>query len=126
MTEFTPGPWRVQSSGWSVGGGESGGKIEAETVSFGSYRYDQKGEIILKPGMAKEICAFYTANRNLGKTEGEANARLIASSPCLLAALEELATLGEQGMEPDYTEWVTFHDKIAQIARAAILKARGE
>ena len=35
-------------------------------------------------------------------------------------ALKEIARLGEEGMKPDYNEWLTFHDKIAQIARAAL------
>jgi hypothetical protein len=38
----------------------------------------------------------------------------------LRAALEEIAILGEQGMKPDYSEWLTFHDKVAQIARRAL------
>lgn len=41
----------------------------------------------------------------------------------LLAALKEIATLGEHGMAPSYGEWLTFHDKIAQLARAAIARA---
>lgn len=36
------------------------------------------------------------------------------------AALTELATLGEQGMEPNYREWLTFHDKVAKVARDAL------
>ena len=35
-------------------------------------------------------------------------------------ALRELKTLGEVGMKPDYREWLTFHDKVAQIATAAL------
>jgi hypothetical protein len=38
----------------------------------------------------------------------------------LRAALEELATLGEQGMKPQYSEWLTFHEKVAKVARDAI------
>jgi hypothetical protein len=40
----------------------------------------------------------------------------------LRAALEELAVLGEEGMKPDYREWLTFHDKVAQIARNALAR----
>lgn len=36
------------------------------------------------------------------------------------AALEQLAVLGEQGMKPDYGEWLTFHDKVTQVARNAL------
>jgi hypothetical protein len=35
-------------------------------------------------------------------------------------ALRTIKTLGEEGMKPDYTEWLTFHDKVAQIATAAL------
>lgn len=35
-------------------------------------------------------------------------------------ALRDLAVLGEQGMKPDYKEWLTFHDKVSQVARAAL------
>lgn len=38
----------------------------------------------------------------------------------LRAALTELAELGEQGMKPDYSEWLTFHNKVAQVARRAL------
>ncbi len=40
----------------------------------------------------------------------------------LRAALVELKTLGEQGMKPDYTEWLTFHDKVAKVATEALSK----
>ncbi|KKL53837.1 hypothetical protein LCGC14_2271420 [marine sediment metagenome] len=42
----------------------------------------------------------------------------------LLAALEELEHLGTHGSAPSFTDWTAFHDKVAQIAHAAILKAR--
>ena len=45
------------------------------------------------------------------------------AAPELLEALQELATLGEQGMKPDPSEWLTFHAKVAALARAAIAKA---
>jgi len=40
--------------------------------------------------------------------------------PKLIAALLEIAVLGEQGMRPDYGDWLTFHDNVAHIARSAI------
>ncbi len=48
-------------------------------------------------------------------------ARLEAINAELLAALEELAVLGEKGKPPGYTQW-----KIAQVARAAIARAKTE
>ncbi len=53
-------------------------------------------------------------------------ARLEAINAELLAALEELAVLGEEGMPPYYTQWIAFHDKAAQVARAAIARAKAE
>ena len=41
----------------------------------------------------------------------------------LWEALEELVVLGERGMKPDYNEWITFHDKVAQVARSALGQA---
>jgi len=49
--------------------------------------------------------------------------RLKAVNAQLLEALDELATLGNEGMKPDPKEWITFHDKVAQIAKAAIKAA---
>jgi hypothetical protein len=45
---------------------------------------------------------------------------LTAERDRMAGALREIQRLGEQGMEPDYTEWLTFHDKVAQIAREAL------
>jgi len=50
-------------------------------------------------------------------------AHLMAAAPEMLSALEELAKMGEEGMKPDYNEWLCFHDKVAQVARDAIAKA---
>lgn len=38
----------------------------------------------------------------------------------LRTALSELRDLGREGMKPDYTEWLTFHDKVAQVATEAL------
>lgn len=46
--------------------------------------------------------------------------RVLAENERLRSALIELKTLGEQGMKPDYKEWLTFHDKVAAIANAAL------
>lgn len=44
----------------------------------------------------------------------ESDAKVIAA---LREALEELRVLGEQGAPPDYTRWLAFHDRVAEIAR---------
>jgi hypothetical protein len=36
------------------------------------------------------------------------------------AALERIAVMGEQGMQPDYTRWLVFHIEVARIAREAL------
>ncbi len=51
--------------------------------------------------------------RNVGVTQG-------AEIERLRAALATLKTLGEEGMKPDYKEWITFHEKVAQIATEAL------
>lgn len=38
----------------------------------------------------------------------------------LRSVLLELETLGKEGMKPSYTEWLSFHDKVAQIAHCAL------
>ena len=38
----------------------------------------------------------------------------------LREALEMLAILGEEGMEPDFLHWLSFHDKVASVARKAL------
>jgi len=43
----------------------------------------------------------------------------------LVEALEELSQLGHEGMKPDYTQWLTFHDRVAEVSDKA-LKAFGE
>jgi hypothetical protein len=35
-------------------------------------------------------------------------------------ALREIQRAGEVGLRPDYRTWLTFHDKIAELARAAL------
>lgn len=40
----------------------------------------------------------------------------------LRKALEEISKLGHEGMKPDYKVWLTFHNKIAEIADQALAK----
>jgi len=83
----------------------------------------------------KQSIRCESGNGYIAKTNwdnGEANARLIAAAPDLLAALEQIAILDESG--PDFS--LQGEDgiwrvegrkggKIEAIARAAIAKARG-
>ena len=43
----------------------------------------------------------------------------------LRKALELLAVLGEKGMQRDYQRWLTFHDKVSEIARDALRSPEG-
>ena len=91
---------------------------------------DGKPNLTEGPSTESGSHVIYSDNREIARVYGDkdlpvkANARLIAAAPELLEALEQLAVLGEEGMKPDPTEWITFHDKVAQIARAALDKAR--
>lgn len=103
MAEHTPGPWQLHDPDycdeevWGDIDGPTEGQVRGQLVAV--VEQDNKA--------------------------WRGNARLIAAAPTLLAALKELAILGEVGMTPNPYEWLTFHDKVAQIARAAIAKAEG-
>ena len=64
-----------------------------------------------------------------GYSTGEANARLIAAAPDLLAALEQLAKIGDDGVierrETGKPTWSAL-DTVKAISRAAIAKATGQ
>ena len=85
-SKHTPGPWRVEAAGEKV--------IEADTT-----------DVIAQPGHNFSII-------NPSQTL-QANARLIAAAPDLLAALE-------RKMSSNPTDWVGVDD----FASAAIAKAR--
>jgi len=59
------------------------------------------------------------------KCHDEADRRYHAF-PALVETLEQLERLGREGMKPDPNEWLTFHDKVAQVARAALALAKEE
>lgn len=56
----------------------------------------------------------------------EANVRLIASAPELLAALEAMMQRAEWAPSGDNTRFVSPASEVAKAARAAIAKAKGE
>jgi hypothetical protein len=65
---------------------------------------------------------FAEVQVNPDNAQGEANARLIAAAPELLAALEELYHLIDDAHDGDRV----FTLELAQKAKAAIAKARGQ
>lgn len=101
MSKHTPGPWNY----WS--GYNPFDKIEAQVTA-------EDGDIVI-------------ASYNHLIQEGEANARLMAAAPDLLAALEaifqdykELADSGDAGF------WRLENTDCGKLAIEAIAKARGE
>ena len=93
MAEHTPGPWRVPNS------------IPTDVVDSAHNRWIADCKVSVN-GPPKE--------------EQEANARLIAASPDLLAACEWI-------VQPDHAigSNAEFKEKATEIARAAIAKAKG-
>jgi len=96
-TQHTPGPWRVDNK--AFGGSEVG----AELVIYSSR------------GIVAMACTIHE-----GLVNAEANARLIAAAPDLLAALEAL-----YDQEDWNNEDVPANSPIG-MAAAAIAKAKGE
>ena len=100
QTQHTPGPWYADRRGhiWRYGGGVAGDKPLA-AVSRGWYGEDESGYPV------------------------EANARLIAAAPDLLAVVEEAIRLYGKPGGP----WNVPSDPGGWIARAqaAVAKARG-
>jgi hypothetical protein len=106
--EHTPGPWEVD-----------------RTVALGAY-----GVWADSDGHHEQICSVLTVSFKTGddkrkRVERDANARLIAASPDLLAALKELVEIDELrrklGMQ-DYAK-TSRTSKAWLAARAAIQKA---
>lgn len=46
--------------------------------------------------------------------------RLRAEREKLVEGLREIQRVGEEGMKPDFGNWLTFHDKIAVLARSLL------
>lgn len=94
--KHTPGPWE-----WVPGKRSFQGSIEPDICDFG------------------DDTTYYPTE---GAPPNLANARLIAASPCLLEALEELVDLFDGLVSGEYQP----DSFTTQPARAAIAKAKGE
>ena len=102
QTQHTPGPWNV--------GDDSPNEYEGPTVE----------------NIDTVIAVIPIDDINDSSPEERANARLIAAAPDLLAALEQLKALAEEGVihrnETGKPQW-SLTDEIKNITRAAITKA---
>ncbi len=67
-----------------------------------------------------EILRCATVGHSWTGEDRQAVMELIAEVERHRAALTEIQRLGEFGMRGDYKEWLTFHDKVAQIARLSL------
>ena len=99
----TPGPWHVGAHG-EIGTDESCIAIPCDKV---------REHIIIARSVSSKI----------GWRERNANTRLIAAAPDLLAALEALLHIAV--WDDDYTTEEEFAP-VAETARAAIVKAKGK
>jgi hypothetical protein len=105
-TNHTPGPWRY---------------VE-HTANAG-------GTIAARFGLADLIIADIptTVNeRGFGHLEADANARLIASAPDLLAALEKHVEWVERDKDGAIDPEWDYDTMVGQYIRAAIARAKGE
>lgn len=96
----TKGPWRVDA-----------------TVALGAYGVWT--DCPTSPEHEHKVCSVFQANQfDLPRDQRDANARLIASAPDLLAACEELLKMTCEGGDKNFER--------TQMARKAVAKARGE
>lgn len=103
-TEHTPGPWTVASNG------DDGARVNAfATVAW-----------------CPTSAAFgVDGSQVISADEAEANARLIAAAPELLAACEVFIE-AERRAEVNGREGFGLYTEAMSAARAAVAKARGE
>lgn len=104
MPRHTPGPWRTHHSGAT--------RVIADVPG--------------SPGDIHTICNTWSSPLSPPRVEGEANARLIAAAPDLLAVAElaretAITVLGEVGAD-NVRQWAS---DLLQRAEAALTKAKG-
>lgn len=73
-------------------------------VARGIGVFDDDGQLIAGPGA-------------YGLATGRANARLIAAAPKMLAALQLIAELHDNGLEPDVENWQFIDDTITAATK---------
>lgn len=123
--KFTPGPWRVQFSGWT-NGAYTGGHIESVADTHGTYIRDSGGNVHLMPGQNKTICSHYLTGPHISVAEGQANAHLVAAAPDMYAALEQIRNRSAALGDDDLRECKRQMAHIEAISTACLKQARGE
>ena len=119
----TGGPWYVKHDGLYI------------PEIFSEQFVDHQGSplVVARAYSWREVGAQSGSNHRALRArrvaEAWTNARLIAAAPDLLAALERLANIADEGAvmrhETGKPTW-SFIDEVKQSARAAIAKAKGE
>ena len=111
MSDWTPGPWTMETVRTSVG------------LCF------RVGPFPWRNGKLNHACIYADYPNSAEHATGEANARLIAAAPELYEALNETAVLLAGMLEPcDHAAnicWCGVRSGIEQ-ARAALAKAKGD
>lgn len=110
--------------------------METQRHTPGPWVADHTGDYADDPAKVVKICYPDGQQRHLAKVydcylpgdgDGDANARLIAAAPDLLAALEDLVGLAAAAMHDANRDGGEYDDGVElAAARAAIAKARGE
>lgn len=107
MTQHTPGPWHAQP----------------EKLHGGKHHVVGRTPMVVREGQVIARMERSLNAKDEPCAEAEANARLIAAAPDLLAALQNIAnTLGRATLDDCERHAFAAH----LIARAAIAKATGE
>ena len=105
-TQHTPGPWTIEDAG--------------ESDIKGEKYWDCEIRVPHRASIVRLMDSHHCEEFGFSAEETQANARLIAAAPDLLAALEEIyREFGDMGGPEGWSESV-------MKARAAIAKAKGE
>ena len=115
MAEHTAGPWSVYTE---VVGTRFAAMQELCRLVHGTTEFSGKLPMVVVPS---GLCAAVTGCG----PDGEANARLIAAAPDLLAALQDIDT-AIRGLPEGLEGYLQSLDEPVAAARAAVAKATGD
>ena len=110
MSEPTPGPWKIESGGWSRQKGTAEFVLGSDGQTVVAECHTGGGEV---------------NDSEYGRAQTKADARLIAAAPDLLEALEAMAERFSLFPKPTTASESNSRNALLNEARAAIAKARG-